>query len=331
MKSRLLITNNCLTLCVFLLSININTIGQTNPEPFNLSTGAYAFTAWDSASPAGTFPPNMIFQFVDTNQLAPFVTEGTSDFDCSYNKTKRPRINGLGADGISLLTTSNSQYNNCISGTSTSRFIGAALVSLNASGRGNIYVSWKAQTLIPGDGTPNPRICNLRLQYRLGNSGLFTDVPGPVEFIASTSAGLPFTLGPTLLPAECWNQSVVQVRWIYFESSAGNIGSRPKIRLDDIEITSDIYQGINDNQAYADGYLDIFPNPASGQITVRTDASLQGTIKVLDILGKELIMKTFNSPQNTINCTSLTNGVYFVQVADNKNGLIRTRKLIIRR
>jgi len=305
-------------------------IGQTNPEPFNLSTGAYAFTAWDSASPAGTFPPNMIFQFVDTNQLAPFITEGTSDFDCSYNKTKRPRINGLMGNGISLLTTSSSQYNNCVSGNASGRFIGDILISLNASGRGNIKVSWKGETLIAGDGTPGPRIWNLRLQYRMGNSGLFIDVPGPVEYVASTSAGSPLTLGPTLLPSECWNQPIVEVRWIYFESSAGDGGTRPKLRLDDIEVTSDVLEGINDFPANADGYFDIFPNPASGQITVRTDASLQGTIKVLDILGKELIMKTFNSPQNTINCTSLTNGVYFVQVADNTNGLIRTRKLIIR-
>jgi hypothetical protein len=163
----------------------------------------------------------------------------------------------------------------------------------------------------------------------VGSTGLFSDVPGPVEYIASTTAGSPLTLGPTVLPAECSNMPLIQVRWIYFESSTGGSGTRPKLRLDEIAINSDIFQGINDFSA-SDKLFEIFPNPASGKFTVQTDASLQGTIKVLDILGKIVILKTFNSPANTINCTTLPDGIYFVQVTDDEKGLTKTKKLILR-
>lgn len=330
MKNRLQKITLCLALSMAMFCLSFSVTGQTNPEPFNLSGGNYSFTSWAPESPAGSYPPNMIFHFVSANQIEPFFTDGSSDYDCGYNNTKRPRINGLAEDGISILTTSSSQYNDCDSGAAASRFMGDVLVSLNASGRSNISVTWLGETLLAGDGTPNPRIWNLRLQYRIGSSGLFTDVPGPVEYVAATTAGSLFTMGPTLLPDECWNQPIVQVRWIYFESLAGDGGTRPKLRLDEIAIGSDIYQGINDPWANADAVFSIYPNPASSQFTVKTDVSMQGTIKVLDILGKELLQKPFNSSINTIDCAEMPDGVYIVQVTDSKNNILRTRKLVLR-
>jgi len=330
MKSRLYKTELFFVLFLSLLAINITVQGQTNPEPYNLSTGSFSFTAWDSASTAGSFPPNMIFHFVSSNQVAPFYTDGTSDYDCGYNHTKRPRINGLLEDGISIVTTSSSQYNNCDSGAAASRYMGAVLLSLNASGRGNIRVQWTGETIIPGDGSPTPRIWNLRLQYRIGTSGTFTDVPGPVEYIASASAGSPLTFGPSLLPSECWNQPVVQLRWIYFESSAGSGGSRPKLRLDDITVNSDIYLGIDDTRFYADCLFNIYPNPAEDKFTITSNSTLQGTVKVLDILGKEVLKQAFSANGVRINCSSLLRGIYFIQLLDDENGKAETHKLILR-
>jgi hypothetical protein len=315
---------------IVLFAINISLTAQTNPEPYNLSGGNYSFTSWDSTSPAGTYPSNMIFHFVSANAVAPFYTDGTSDYDCNYHRSKRPRINGLMGDGIGIVTTSSAQYNNCDSGAASNRFMGAVLVALNTSGRGNVSVKWLGETVIPGDGSPAPRIWNLRLQYRVGSSGLFTDVPGPVEYIAATTAGSPLTFGPTSLPPECWNKGLVQVRWIYFESYGGDGGSRPKLRLDDIEITSDIFEGINEYPSNADGSFDIYPNPASGQFTIKTNASLQGTIKILDILGKELLRKTLSTSVNYMNCSGLPAGIYIVQITDDMSGLLKTRKLILR-
>ncbi len=314
-----------------ILTFSASVKGQTNPTPFDLSTGSYELTAWDSLSPAGTFPHNMAFHYVAANQTAPFYTDGSFDFNCSYKKSKRPRINGLMSKGIGIVTTGNSQYDDCNSGAADSRFMGAILLSLNATDRTNINVSWKSETVTPGDGSPTePRVWNLRLQYRLGNSGLFTDVPGMADFISSISTGDSVQFGPTELPGECNNQPVVQLRWIYFETSAGVVGgSRPQLRLDDIEVTSVQTVGINETQVNANKLLSVFPNPARAQFTLYKNSNSMGTIQVTDQVGRMVMQKSFSQASATFDCSSLPKGIYFVKVTDNSNGINKTSKLLI--
>jgi len=334
MKRLLLKTSVFLLLCSSFLALNTELYGQSNPVPFELGSGAYEFTAWNSTSTAGTYPPNMIFHFVPANQVAPFYMDGTSDYNCAYNKTSRPRINGLEGDGINFITTSTSQYNDCSSsGTAANRFIGVALVSLDAAARTNIRLQWKSETITPGDGNgipANPREWKIRLQYRVGITGLFADVPGPIEFVSTTATGDSLTLGPVSLPVECVNQPVVQVRWIYYESAAGNGGTRPKLRLDDIEISSDTWVGIDEHQADNERIFELFPNPATSQFTIRTKSAKQGTIRIIDLIGKEVFQANFIHALTTINCESFPAGVYFVQLLDESKTLLKTRKLVIR-
>jgi len=332
MKNKLL--NTAFTILVFTsILVSGNYVkGQSNPTPFNLSVGAYEFSSWDSLSPTGTFPESMIFHYVAANQLAPFYTDAASDYDCAYHKSKRPRINGLMSQGIGFTTTSSSQYNDCDAGAADNRFMGTALLSLNASDRNNIRLRWKSETTVPGDGngvTSDPRVWKLRLQYRVGNSGLFTDMPGPVEFTSSTSTGDSVQFGPLTLPAACNNKPVVQLRWIYFESAAGAGGSRPQLRLDDIEVTSDQTVGINENQASANDMYSIFPNPAHYQFTLKANTNVEGYIEVTDQVGRQVIQSTFSQALTTFDCSALTKGVYFVKVTDPSKGTLITKKLLI--
>lgn len=314
-----------------ILSFSSSVKGQSIPTPFDLSTGPYQCASWDSLSPKGTFPESMVFHYVAANQTAPFYTDAASDYDCSYHKSKRPRINGLMNQGIGIVTTSSSQYNDCDAGAADNRFMGAILLSLNASERNNISASWKCETVMPGDGDPTqPRIWNLRLQYRVGNSGLFTDVPGLVEFISSPSTGDSVQFGPITLPEECNGQPIVQLRWIYFESSAGITGgSRPQLRLDDIEVTSDNTVGITEIQLNGNSLFSIFPNPAHAQFSFKTNNYSIGKIEVMDQVGKLVMNKTFNHLSNTFDCSYLPKGIYFVRVTDVSNGLFKTQKLLI--
>ncbi|MGC8866527.1 MAG: hemoblobin-interacting domain-containing protein, partial [Bacteroidales bacterium] len=207
------------------------------PVPLvQLSNGDYTFTEWANTNAAGTYPASMIFHYVPTNQTAPFYTEGNLNYDCGYNKTSRPRINGLGANGFSFITTSSSQYNNCTSGTATNRFMGAAVLGLDFTGVTNATITWTGGTVVAGDGTPTPREWRIRLQYRIGNTGNYSDVPGADEYI-SNIAGHSSVMGPVSLPAACANQPEVYVRWIYYESAANNGGSRPELRVDEILVT----------------------------------------------------------------------------------------------
>lgn len=197
-------------------------LGQTNPTPFNLSSGTYAMTAWDAANPAGTYPPNMLFHRsnVQDPQLA---DEMVTDYTGAYNLTSGTRINGLGTDGFSFLNTA------------TNGNLGAAVLALNTTGRVNIQVTWTGGTVATG-----AREYRIRLQYRIGTTGSFTDVlvgGQPVEYVASSTAGHAQTFGPITLPAALENQPVVQLRWKYYYVPPAT-GTRPQLRVDDIIVTS---------------------------------------------------------------------------------------------
>jgi len=220
-------------------TVNVSVSGEvvapdvSLPVTFDLTSGDFSFTNWPSTSSAGAYPSNMIFHYVSSNQTNPFYNEGSYNYNCAYNKTSRPRVNGLDANGISFVTTSSSQYNNCVDGSASSRFTGAAILGINTSGRKLIQVTWIGGTIVVSDDNRN---MTLRLQYRIGNSGDYSDVPGPIEYTSSTVGDFS-TIGPVTLPTACQNQSEVYLRWIFYESS-GTGGSRPELRLDNITVSS---------------------------------------------------------------------------------------------
>ncbi|MBK7172433.1 MAG: T9SS type A sorting domain-containing protein [Bacteroidales bacterium] len=301
-------------------------IAQTNPTPYSLSSGNYQFKQWDSLAVTGTYPANMVFQYVPSNRLGPFYNDSASDYSCPYNMSKRPRINGYMSKGIGILTTSSSQYNDCNSGTAEKRFMGSILLALNATNRANIKVQWKSETLVPGDGngTPaTPRIWNLRLQYRLGSSGNFQDVPGPVEFVASINTGDSAIIGPVTLPADCNNKPLVQLRWIYFESSAGSGGTRPRLRFDDLTIASDAWVGLEEPNAFK---AQLFPNPTDHFFYFRSNSQHWDYLTVSDATGRNMLESEFTD--GPIDCSYLQNGLYFIRIYSSTSQLLGTYKLL---
>jgi hypothetical protein len=200
----------------------------TQPTPHNLSSSNYSFTSWDNTSSIGSYPSNMVFHWGTVNTIDPTLPNtATQDYVWGYNYTAQSRINGLGANGIEFINTSPGH-----SGT-TSGNMGEAVVGINTTGRQNIQVSWTAAR-----NTANGNRYLLRGQYRIGNTGAYTDLPGTTTQIEfnSTNAG-PTNYGPITLPAACENQAEVQIRWVYYWSGSGS-GARDGIRLDDISITS---------------------------------------------------------------------------------------------
>ncbi len=205
---------------VFLITSSV-VFNQNNPTAFDLSGGNYSFTYWDSLAPAGTYPANMIFHLTDTQDPG-LTVQMTDNYTAAYNLTSQSRINGLRDDGVSFINTSSNGY------------LGAAVVALNSLGRSNIQITWTAGTITPAG---VDRVYRFRLQYRVGTSASWIDVPGPVEYTANSTAGHSQTFGPTTLPSDANNSPIVQVRWKYYNVS-GTTGTRPRLRLDDISITS---------------------------------------------------------------------------------------------
>jgi hypothetical protein len=223
---------------LFLLFITTNIFAQTNPSAYNLSSGNYTLNSWSATAPAGTYPPNMIFQMTADPTGASYnnLSAVATDYSCAYNLGSRNRVNGQNANGVSFIATGSGLWDNCSSGTvSAARFAGTAILGLNTTGITGINVTWTGRTLSVGDGS-TPRVFSIQLQYRLGASGNFTNVAGAVYTSGAVGTNAVVT---STLPAACENRTDLFLRWIYYQSNtatAGISGTRPEIALDDITV-----------------------------------------------------------------------------------------------
>ncbi len=71
----------------------------------------------------------------------------------------------------------------------------------------------------------------------------------------------------------------------------------------------------------------VFPNPAQNAVNVEIDGltgNVEGTVSIIDALGRTVISQVCNFSKCQINTADLTSGMYIVQFTDNKNA---TKKL----
>ncbi|MES2765104.1 MAG: immunoglobulin domain-containing protein [Bacteroidota bacterium] len=196
----------------------LSVFAQSNPTPYSLASGNYSLTSFNATTT--NTEPNLAFHIIGVQD--PFLTtETTGDYTGTFNGTSGSRVNALGANGFSFTNTG------------TSGFQGAAVLGLNTTGRTNVRVTWTGATVLAG-----ARDYRIRLQYRVGTTGAFTDVLNagtPVEYVGSTT-GNSAVFGPVTLPVAAENQAVVQLRWKYYYVSGS--GTRPSLSVDDISVTS---------------------------------------------------------------------------------------------
>jgi hypothetical protein len=111
-------------------------------------------------------------------------------------------------------------------------------LAINTTSLTSIQVSFVAATQRTQS---TDRIGAIGLQYRVGNTGTFTDVASSSYQNINTTANTTGTgsLNPTTvsvtLPVACENQAEVQIRWVYKEVSG--TGSRPSFSIDDLSVT----------------------------------------------------------------------------------------------
>ncbi len=205
------------------------------PAPRDLRAGVFTFGEWNASAPAMTFPEHMIFlqsERDDPDLTTPLdrayqipATDAAAQDDGAfpYNAASRTRINGLGADGIAFINTGRG------------RDVGGALLALETSGLDAATVTFDAGTV-----RANSRIYALRLQYRVGISGDFLDVPDalgqPVEYLRAAD-GDRVTLGPVVLPDEALGEPYVQLLWRYHLVS-GTSGARAQLLLDNVSVAA---------------------------------------------------------------------------------------------
>lgn len=206
------------------------------PAAHDLAASPFAFTGWGANEPAMTYPDHMIFLQSEGNdpgltaelgrayQIPLADAAAAVDAEFPYAASSRTRINGLGGDGMAFINTGRG------------RDVGAALVALDTTGVGEASVSFTAGTV-----TANVRVYAIRLQYRVGSEGEFTDVldtsDQPVEYVRNGSNGHTLDLGPVPLPEDALDEPHVQLLWRYYFVSGGS-GARAQLRLDDIHVAA---------------------------------------------------------------------------------------------
>jgi len=65
--------------------------------------------------------------------------------------------------------------------------------------------------------------------------------------------------------------------------------------------------------------ITVYPNPATGEITIETSASLTQTqLSIMNVNGQQLITLIVTGPKTQIDISRLPGGVYFVRITNDK-------------
>lgn len=271
----------------FIIIVASNIQAQTNPSPFPLSNGFYSFTSWSPDAPAGTYPPNMMFH--QTSIKDPKLSdEMQSDWLLAYNLSSRSRYLGLNELGFAFQNTSNPQDED-------GAYLGAALLSLNASGRSSLQVKWTGRTIAAAD-----RTYRIVLQYRIGESGEFISLPS--EYSMSLEMNHSTEMPQITLQSECNNQPIVQLRWKYYYVESAVTGTRPQLAVDDILVTSSIYDSVEEGGQEFEIYGNI--------LKIHGDYS---SFKIYDFLGN--VLHTSCEYSNSIDISHLASAPYLLVVS----------------
>jgi hypothetical protein len=309
----------CISTYILSLIISIDSQAQSNPKPFDLSYGDYCFEYWDSYTTPKTYPLNMIFHWVSKNQTSSFYEDGSDNYDCQYDNMTGSRINGLGPGGFSFTGSSSSQSDKCDSTPGKNRFVGCAVLSLKTLVRKKIQVSWTGGTVVKAIGKV-PRECIIRLQYRIGTNGIFNDIPGPIEYKSALMNEDSLHIGPVLLPSECDNQKVIQLRWIYFESAKNKDLSYPQMRVGNIRVSSaDMTAYYVDRKIVTENALLINSEVVTIDLNNYYDNN-KYEINLFSLLGENVFSKFSDNEFVKINTGRLNKGAYIISLRNvNKN------------
>ncbi|MCC5835454.1 MAG: CotH kinase family protein [Opitutales bacterium] len=222
------------------------------PPAHTLADGDFQFTEWEADEPAGSYPQNMIFLQSDRNDpkldtpldfaynIPLADAANAEDADFPYAATSRSRINGLGENGLSFINTGRG------------RDLGGALVALNTQGLEAAELSFVAGTVLE-----NSREYALRLQYRIGIEGDFTDLlaasGAPIEYRRGSDADVQH-FESIHLPKLLLGEPYVQLLWRYYHISVDS-GPRSMLRLDEIRINE------FEVNRYSDWVALVYPDP----------------------------------------------------------------------
>jgi len=147
------------------------------------------------------------------------------------------------------------------------------VIYLDATGRENIVFSFRARDI---DGSADNAIQQIAVQYRIGGSGPWIDLPAGYIADATTTGLGPDTLRTVTLPPAVNGASDLQIRIITTDAT----GSDEWVGIDDISVTSDPSLVINHGTLSIDDASVTEGNSGSSAITftVHRDGGSSGAV-----------------------------------------------------
>ena len=291
-------------------------MAQTNPSAQPIP---FTFTSQTTnVLPAGI----ALHNFGTTSAAIPLsriTTPGTGDLLAVAANATSGGWSPQSTDGIGILA-------------SGSQAAGAMVIAVNTVGKTNLTVQWAVKTILQQASRDN----SIALQYRLGTSGNFIDVGTSTTYSSTgTAVGNSQTFSE-VLPAAAENQSVVQVRWVYWESVSTS-GSRDRLSIGNVSIIQGCTPPTNQPTSFiltpsftsisgsftaavpgttpADKYLVIMSTSAT--LTVQPSS---GSVYALDdIIGNGTIISIDNSTSFIVNNLNPSTNYYFFVYAYTTN------------
>jgi len=159
------------------------------------------------------------------------------------------------------------------------------VITINTTGQSNINISYNVRDI---DGSTDDAVQPVALQYRVGASGSYTNIPAGFIADATTGPSLATLVTPVSvnLPAAVENQSIVQLRIL----TTNAVGNDEWVGIDDISITGCGAATVtNTNDSGSGSLRDAIANVCDGG-TINFDPMLRGQITLTS--GELLIDKS---------------------------------------
>jgi molybdopterin-binding protein len=96
--------------------------------------------------------------------------------------------------------------------------------------------------------------------------------------------------------------------------------------LDDVLVMGIPIVGIDEHSAID---FNVSPNPSKGMVKLTFSGNEQKDVKIVNILGNVVASRITTQSTETFDLTSLSNGIYFVQVKSENSSKMTTKKLVI--
>jgi len=183
------------------------------------------------------------------------------------------------------------------------------VVELNSQGYENLKLSSKMQS---GGNNPGPR--DYMVQYRVGNTGNWTDVPGTnITVINDWTTGI---IDSVALPSSCNGQASLFLRWIMTSntnSQGGDVTSSGINKIDDIYVIGKVVTTGLINPP-TDFSFKVFPNPSTGLLIIEASEPI-AFVSVFNSGGKCVFKQACHFKKRlNLNLDTIVRGTYFLKL-----------------